>query len=286
MSEEYLGPDDLIIDADSLLYRICWKPKSKTLAIHSMETFVNDIIRDTNAVNAYVFVKGHGNFRFAIDVEYKAHRNSSIDPDMKERINELYEFCREAYVACDDAEADDYAVIQFNTAIAAGRTAVLAHVDKDLNMAPGMHYNYVTKKHYIVEPEDGHAFLMTQLITGDAADNIKGIYGLGPAKAKKLLGGLKNKEMLPKVLETWQAKQGSVWKDNFVKCANLIFIRPREGMFRALDFEELCHEFEWEGDGKPYPSLTGKLERLLCDRISSQSGLLGTGFNGQPRDSV
>ena len=223
MTEEYLGPDDLIIDADSLLYRICWKPKSKTLAIHSMETFVNDIIRDTNAVNAYVFVKGHGNFRFAIDVEYKAHRNSSIDPDMKERINELYEFCREAYVACDDAEADDYAVIQFNIAIAAGRTAVLAHVDKDLNMAPGMHYNDVTKKHYIVEPEDGHAFLMTQLITGDAADNIKGIEKIGDKTAKKMLAQCNTDQQMFNIVRTAYSND-----EEFIMNASCLWIQQYE----------------------------------------------------------
>lgn len=278
IDQEYLGPDVLIIDADSFLYRICWKPKSKAQNISMMEELVSHVIRETNASDTYVFVKGKGNFRFGIAEDYKAHRTSNIDPDMKERIDELYLFCQEQYVQCDNAEADDFCSIYFNKAIEDGKTAVVAHIDKDLNMIPGLHYNFVTKKHYYVDTATAHAFLMTQILIGDPADNIKSIKGIGPAKAKKVLGGLRNNQMLDKVIDVWKEKQGSTWREDFVKCANLIYIRPREELLRELSFEELYSEFQWIGDSKPLPMIEATITRLSVPMTSSLSGL--TRMNG------
>jgi len=258
-------PDINIIDADSLLYRICWKEKSPALAKKQMEAKINKIISDVGAPENYVFVKGTGNFRFEIAIDYKGHRTSVIEEDMRERIENLYEFCREEYVPCDNAEADDFCSIYHHKATAEGKLAVVSHIDKDLNMIPGWHFNFVTDKMYHVIPEDAHTFLMTQLLTGDPADNIKGIKGIGPVTAMKKLSGLTNEEMLPMVLATWEDKGGDTWEADFLKAANLLFIRHTESLLRPMTKEEIMDVLTWEGDGPRFFNVRSDMVALNCD---------------------
>lgn len=79
-------------------------------------------------------------------------------------------------------------------------STVASHIDKDINMIPGHHYNHVTGEYYHV-PDGlgtltydngkligrGTIFFYAQLITGDATDNIPGIPKMGSKKAYDLL---------------------------------------------------------------------------------------------------
>ncbi len=59
--------------------------------------------------------------------------------------------------------------------------------DMAMRQVPGKHYNFVKKEFYEVDEETGLRNFYTQLLTGDTSDNIKGIAGIGPVKAKKAL---------------------------------------------------------------------------------------------------
>lgn len=263
LEQELPEPEVVIIDADSLLYQICWKTKSPALAIKAMEDKVAQIIRDNDCPEAYVFVKGKGNFRFNIALDYKGNRVNSIADAMRERIDKLYEFCQENYMPCDGAEADDFCWIYSDKAIEQGKVPIVAHIDKDLNMIPGWHYNFATKKRYYVEPWQGYTFLMIQLLVGDAADNIKGVSKVGPITAPKLLEGLKCEEMLPKVLSIWEKKMGSNWKEDFLKAANLLLIRDKEEDLRPLSEEEMMDKLAWVGDSLRFTTVRDQETTML-----------------------
>ena len=64
---------------------------------------------------------------------------------------------------------------------------MICSIDKDLLMCEGNHYNFVKKEFKQVTKEEGTRFFYQQMITGDSADNILGIRGLGKVKASKLL---------------------------------------------------------------------------------------------------
>jgi hypothetical protein len=91
-------------------------------------------------------------------------------------------------------EADDALGIYQNDG------TIASHIDKDINMIPGHHYNHVTGEYYHVPTGLGSLtydsgkligrgiiFFYAQLITGDATDNIPGIPKMGPKKAYDLL---------------------------------------------------------------------------------------------------
>lgn len=66
----------------------------------------------------------------------------------------------------------------------------IVHVDKDLNMVPGWHYNPTKEDLYYIDELDGYKNFYKQLLTGDKDDNIPGLYGIGPAKASKVIDHL------------------------------------------------------------------------------------------------
>jgi 5'-3' exonuclease len=80
-------------------------------------------------------------------------------------------------------EADDYLGINQH------ESSIICSIDKDLLQVPGKHYNIVKKEFYEIDEETGFRNFYTQLLTGDTSDNIKGIAGIGPVKAKKALTG-------------------------------------------------------------------------------------------------
>jgi hypothetical protein len=84
-------------------------------------------------------------------------------------------------------------------------TTVASHIDKDINMIPGLHYNHVTRELYEVPEGIGKLWLndkrklkglglisfYAQMLTGDRTDNIPGISGCGDVGAYKLLSDIK-----------------------------------------------------------------------------------------------
>ena len=66
-------------------------------------------------------------------------------------------------------------------------THIICTLDKDLDMIPGWHFNFRKKELYTVNPEDGDRFFYKQLLTGDATDNIPGLFKrLGKKVTKKV----------------------------------------------------------------------------------------------------
>jgi 5'-3' exonuclease len=84
-------------------------------------------------------------------------------------------------------EADDMLGVRQCELSCDSDESIICTIDKDLNMIPGSHYNFVKKERYVVTPEDGIRFFYYQMLIGDTTDNIKGVVGIGKQKATKLL---------------------------------------------------------------------------------------------------
>ena len=68
-------------------------------------------------------------------------------------------------------------------------------------------------------------FFYTQILTGDTADNIIGLYGIGPVKAKKILAGAETEqELFDRCVAQYD---GDV--DKVVQNARLLWLRRKEG---------------------------------------------------------
>lgn len=237
--------EEVIIDVDSIVYQIAFTTPSPALAKKYLDNYIKEIIENTDSTDALIFMKGANNFRFISDPEYKNTRKDTIEPEIKERIEKLYEYAREFCTEGTDGEADDYCAIYAKDALDAERTYIVAHIDKDLNCIPGWHYNFRKKEFYFMDESQAYRFLMMQVLTGDATDNIQGLRGVGEKTAIKLTKDTPNSLLWNKVIEIWKAKQPETWENNFLKCANCIYMRERLEDLRPLNFEELKERLTW-----------------------------------------
>jgi len=270
MDNEFEVPYDVcLIDADSMIYNICWFEKSPANAQRALMEQVSDVAEKSGAPDVYVFVKGKNNFRFEADPEYKGNRVADPTDLLQQRVAKLYEFARENFVQADGGEADDYCGIYARETLEDGRCPIVAHVDKDLNTIPGWHMSLNKKdkgRVYFVEPHEAYLFQTQQLVAGDTTDNIKGIPGMGLIKAIKAFDGFKYSDMLDMTFNLYRDKVGKQWKKLFVKTANCTMLRDAHNDMRVLTFDELVERLKWKGDPtlEYHSRLQGKNIRLAA----------------------
>lgn len=139
-----------------------------------------------------------------------------------------------------DREADDLAGFVAQTY---GDAAVLCSRDKDFRMLPGLHLNWDTYELVKVESDQfaleaggklyGHKWFWTQMLWGDAADNIPGLpkhpdfpRGVGEAAANKILAFAHDDDSAAHaVAQAYKAHYGNEWADRYVEQASLLWIR-------------------------------------------------------------
>ena len=209
----------ILIDADSIYFRSACSQEKKTYNMYSkkrelvksIDFTMKEIEGECFMGDSYVAVKGRGNFRKDIYPQYKATR-PELTEQRKELLNHGYNYMVDKYgaVPAHNMEADDLVSIWAHECIDSDEPYVVAGIDKDLLQIPGNHYNYNKKTHQCVDPDTANYNLMLQCITGDNSDNIPGIQGVGPVKAKKILAGIPSPRMWNRVQAAWRMhKSGS-----------------------------------------------------------------------------
>jgi len=155
--------------------------------LNNVKTMLNDILKQTGADDYKIFLTGTGNFREQIATIRKYKDNRTLKPVYKEAI---ISYLKEHWNAetVDGMEADDM------LGICQDWDTVICTTDKDLNMIPGMHYNWRNKELYNVSDQDAQYAFYYQLLIGDTTDNIPGVPRVGPKTAEKLLNHLTTEE--------------------------------------------------------------------------------------------
>ena len=166
-----------------------------------------------------------------------------------------------------DREADDgFGFISANCPL-----DVIATRDKDMRMLPGLHLNWDTYE-LVHAPADvfaleaggklyGHKWFWTQMLWGDAADNIPGLpkhpdfpRGVGEVAAGKLLAFAHDDASAAQaVAQAYKAHWGDEWADRYAEQASLLWIRRTQ--------QAPIHE--WAQFLPIGPSLTAAVERML-----------------------
>lgn len=149
------------------------------------------ILADVNATEYEIWLSGSDNFRYSVYPEYKAKRYDAKRPKWEKEVKQyLVDEWQANY--SQGCEADDMIGVRQMAEIG----TIACHLDKDINMIPGRHYNWELRrlgkiirhaKEYTVTTEEAIRFFYYQMLTGDPTDNIKGVPGIGPKKAEILL---------------------------------------------------------------------------------------------------
>lgn len=177
-----------LIDADLLVYRIghgAGDDPDTARVLRTVESTVLDIVMESDCEDYELFLtEGKGNFRnsIAVTAPYKGNRDSGNKPVHYDLIRDFMVDKLDAHMATT-MEADDMLAIRSNEE--GIDNTLIVSLDKDLDQVPGHHYNFVKQHKYTITQEQGNLLLAKQFLTGDVADNIKGVKGIGPVKAAK-----------------------------------------------------------------------------------------------------
>lgn len=191
-----------ICDLDTLIYLVSYQHKDNNdvdLVINDVDTYMNLIMTTTNCSHYLGFIGGERCFRYDFYPEYKSNRPESPDWFIKWKSVIRYRLVDYwGVLVSDGRESEDDCIICANH-YKQFTNVVLVHVDKDLSFWEGNHWDYQKHRFYYVDKLGylelnkskikgvGLKWFYTQLICGDASDNIKGLKGKGPAFAYKLL---------------------------------------------------------------------------------------------------
>lgn len=233
----------LLIDADSQLYQSCLckvdESEDGKGFIYDLDDatakfdekimmIVNKIEEDYsfNVKHSVIFLEGYGNFRYSFNKTYKANRKDKETPPLLTPLrqwvierynNEVYTTFESINVETDDSIAATYLKYHLNDY---GVQLILASGDKDLKTIPCLLFDtyYTRMELQSINEVDAKRNFYKQMITGDAADGVKGIPRAGEVKANKVLNHLDSvKSMNSAVYRMYKQSFGRNAKIEFLK---------------------------------------------------------------------
>lgn len=228
-------------------------------ALHNTKSIIETAREDVGPDEIRVYLSGPTNFRegIAVSKPYKGNRDPDHKPQHGPAIKE-YLVDRYGAVFTEGEEADDMVAYSHYAMYMRGELSVLASTDKDLDMIPGLHYNFIKKESYYVEDDEAYYNFWMQMLTGDATDNIPGLPGIGKIKASRMLDGVHVDDMARVVAEKYASFGPSNWQDYLVEQGRLLWMRryPNEMWspeLMGLDIQEYAEEINH--DDRPTPLL-------------------------------
>lgn len=174
--------------ADGEEIRLTWSRKEVQpveQAILICDVMIKDIRERYAAENptCVVYLSGVGNYRNSVATRatYKGNRSGSVPPVHLKAIRQ--HLIDRGAIVSQGEEADDLLGI----AATAEPGSIVCSIDKDLLQIPGRHYDFVKKEEVTISPKQAVLNFYAQVLSGDATDNVPGLTGIGPVKAKKIL---------------------------------------------------------------------------------------------------
>tara|TARA_B110000858_G_scaffold198522_1_gene266161 strand:- start:801 stop:1487 length:687 start_codon:yes stop_codon:yes gene_type:complete len=217
----------VLIDGDILTYRAAFSCEDQPLedACDKIDMLVETIMEatcfDPLDDNYEMFITGKGNFRSDVQPTYKQNRSGKPKP---QHLQGLREYLIEAYDANVSVgeEADDVITIR---ATELGPNAIIASIDKDFLQVPCWHYNLNRDTLVNVTEFEGLQFFYGQILTGDTADNVFGLKGIGPVKSTKMLDSATTEQELYEIcVEAYDGDTRKVTENG-----RLLWLRRQEG---------------------------------------------------------
>lgn len=206
----------VIVDTDILIYKaavlneyeIQWDEETtsqvldKDRAVRAIEGELHKLLKKTST-DKYLLVISHDlNFRYGVLPTYKYQRQDIKEPELREW---LKQYCRDnhPWLTYPWCEGDD---VMAMVATSDPEKYIMATIDKDLLQVPGIHYHWSKDELSVIEDDEADWWFYMQILMGDPCDGYKGIPGIGPVKAERILEGVPMSDAWPVVLAQYQAK--------------------------------------------------------------------------------
>lgn len=221
----------ILVDGDIFTYRAAWVcglgPQDGEKKIDElMGSAVNSagFLSDGGELDVRVFLTGKTNFRFDVAKThvYKGNRKKTETPTYLGHMR-TYLIANYGAVVSVAEEADDLIA---KAAHMSDYNVCVVSTDKDFKQLPCWHQNPTTNILSLQSEKDAITYFYTQMLTGDSIDNIKGVYGIGPVKAAKLLEGHEGdaEAMYQVVLDAYEGDT-----DRVLENGRLLYLRRHDG---------------------------------------------------------
>lgn len=265
-----------LIDGDILCYRLGFATQSsdgtdvlsEPLVRYRVDEFLSDLLvfdlPDCADYEGYLSTDSSSNFRvpLAVTVPYKGQRIA--EKPKNHGVIQKYLLTEWGFHDILGQEADD-SLAQEQTKL--GDNSIIVSIDKDMLQVPGWHYNFVRRERIYVTPDTGFYNFCIQMLTGDRADNIVGIRGIGPVKAARCLAEADNDYLRLKAVSDVYRQNGDDLLRHFRENASLLWLRRQT-------------------DGSP-ELIDTMIERLNEDIFGKAEGTQATtASQGLPSESV
>lgn len=186
-----IPPKRLYIDADVLLYRAAFAAQNFDPLTESypdpkelFDEHLDGLIKATGISDYTCCLSSRTNFRKDYFEGYKANRKSRPKPEGLVELRKWVLIHRRGWTV-EGLEADDLLGI---VATSDRETNVITSLDKDMRTLPDVEwYNFKTGSWEYQSKEEAKHFFLVQVLAGDSVDGYKGIPGIGPKKAEKIL---------------------------------------------------------------------------------------------------
>ena len=197
-----------IVDADSLIYKVGfafeetieWDNEPTIYGNlqqckKTIDSTLESIKLRTGCEELELHLTGSDNFRHEVVDDYKNNRTGLRKPTDFSGVRE-YLVTRYNAIVHNGYEADDVVCMLKRE----DSELMLIAIDKDVLMqSVGTHYNYGKDEFITVTEEEAVRFKYYQALAGDPVDGYKGVPGIGPKKAEKILAECSNEK------EYWEA---------------------------------------------------------------------------------
>jgi hypothetical protein len=226
-----------LVDADIVSYRAASGTEGSHPddTIDKVDTLMQYIVDQTVVFptkdNLEVYLTGVGNFRYDIakTAPYKGNRKDVVKPtNLPQAREHLVE--RWGAIVSQGEEADD--LISISAMNGDPESTVICSQDKDFMTIKGWMFNFVTGTWKYSTDEDARRYFYSQVLTGDRADNILGLFRIGPKKAGAILEGLTTEEdLFDACLKAYQdhpTLEGDPY-ERLIENARLLHLRRYEG---------------------------------------------------------
>lgn len=230
------APPQLRIDADFYAYRSCQMGEEDLdfgdeviivasnfpLVVRMFERQIQDLKERYETEDVVLYFTGTSNFRKTVDPEYKGNRVKRKPAGYKRLLN--YAFDTFTCKRIDCLEADDLLGLDCHMS---SENFVVVSPDKDMKSIACRLFNGEEEIEVTSEAADRQFHL--QCLTGDVVDGYKGIPGIGPKSAEKIL----SQEGEPWTLIVQAYEKAGLTEEDALRNARLArILRPGE-----FDFE-------------------------------------------------
>lgn len=220
-------------------------------ALHSVKLILQGIPKNLNVLprvtTVFLSTLDKSNFRYELATikPYKGTRKV----EKPHYFHEVRDYIKANWTTTEISgiEADDAIGIESQSLRRSCLDYYICSIDKDLDMLPGKHFDFVKNRQYEVSDPGfleiysregqtkknlrggGIKWFYAQMLLGDSADNIPGIFGLGPVAVERELRECQTpRQMFDKVKQLYYTVYNEKTNESLLEVGNLLWIQRKK----------------------------------------------------------